>query len=91
MIRQMQIGGYHYAPPKSMKASLLLRRLRIAGKGYKQAWAPIIDGLCITLEERLQGDADYLAVSNIVAEYTDVPTIRSGLMKIVNKAYEVGL
>jgi len=80
-----------YAPVKSMKVSLLVRRITIISKGYKQAWGPIIAGLVSLIKTRVQGDASYLDVANIISEYTDIPTIRRGLMKIINKAYEVGL
>jgi len=75
---------------RSMKKSLLLRRVNLLSKSYKQAWKPIIDGLTESLDRGIIGDADYLTVSSIVSDYTDIPTIRKGLMRLVNRAFDVG-
>jgi len=81
----------YYGVVKTMKKGLLVRRINIAGKNYKQAWGPIISGLTALITKRITGDASYLDVANVVNEYTDIPMIRRGLMKIVNNVYEVGL
>lgn len=75
---------------RSLKKELLKRRINIMSKDYKQAWTPIIKGLVSQLDE-VQGDVSYLTASNVVSDYTHVPTIRETLMKLINRAYEVGL